>query len=573
LGPLFDKELRVASRRRRAYTLRCAYVLLLAAFIIMIWALRVDFHRAGAMSRAQMAVAAKEITLSIVWFQFLAAPLVTVILLSTAISDEVYGRTLCVLMTTPLSSRQVVLNKLSGRLVQILLLVATSLPLLALVRVLGGIPWDYLIFSLLVTAATIIFVGSISLFFSALCRQAYVVMIVSIVTIVALFTLGPWLAIALRPGWISRGDALARCVYWNPLLLLQRYTDYVVTPRRWAAVSTTQIVTCCVLLLSVSAALLTGAARLVRSVALRHAMGEHLLLDRLRWRRFEEAPATKNASAARQAVRRVVGPPMIWKEGTSTLTRREKRFSHTLMAVEIMLILLVYLFPTMMFFASYEVLHLACVCGLLGAGALLTITASATVIGRERESQAWPLLLVTPLTDGDILIGKFVGVLRRCGVVWLLLLAYVAGFAWAKCLRPLAIVQVTMIILSALLFLSATGFYFGSRCRRTADAVTANLALAGALWCVLPLLAQAATYGRDANWATGRSLICAAIPFGQASAMVLTTLDGYITRIPWFGFQLDAWGITLLILSSTAAYLLISLLFLWRAVRAFRRRI
>ncbi len=101
------------------------------------------------------------------------------ILMSTSISEEVYSRTLCVLMTTPLSSRQVVMNKFVSRLFQVLLLVAVSLPLLALVRVLGGIAWSYLVMSLCVTAATVIFVGSVSLFFSALCRRAHLAVLAS----------------------------------------------------------------------------------------------------------------------------------------------------------------------------------------------------------------------------------------------------------------------------------------------------------------------------------------------------------------------------------------------------------
>ncbi len=129
-GPIFDKELRVASRRRRGYALRCVYVLFLMVFIAAIWIPTVKV-RSGVTSRAQMETAAKTITLCIVWFQFFAAQLVAIAMLSTAISDEVYSRTLAALLTTPLSDRQVVLNKFSSRLVQVLLLVATSLPLLA----------------------------------------------------------------------------------------------------------------------------------------------------------------------------------------------------------------------------------------------------------------------------------------------------------------------------------------------------------------------------------------------------------------------------------------------------------
>ncbi len=57
-GPIFQKELRVASRRRRSYLLRCAYVLLLTLYIGIVWASAISFARSGAMSRAQMQVAA-----------------------------------------------------------------------------------------------------------------------------------------------------------------------------------------------------------------------------------------------------------------------------------------------------------------------------------------------------------------------------------------------------------------------------------------------------------------------------------------------------------------------------------
>ena len=135
MGPLAGKELRVASRRRRGYALRFVYVLALGTFIVMVWVAAVQLAGGGARSRAQMQVAAQMITMDIVWFQFYAAQLVALVLMSTTISDEVHGRTLGILMTTPLSSTDVVLNKFFSRMVQILLLVATSLPLLALVRV------------------------------------------------------------------------------------------------------------------------------------------------------------------------------------------------------------------------------------------------------------------------------------------------------------------------------------------------------------------------------------------------------------------------------------------------------
>ncbi|MGE5297355.1 MAG: ABC transporter permease, partial [Solirubrobacterales bacterium] len=288
-GPLFDKELRVASRRRRGYVLRCAYVLFLMVYIAAVWIPAVEIHGSAASSRAQMEAAAKTITLNIVWFQFFAAQLVAIAMLSTAISDEVYGRTLCVLLTTPLSNRQVILNKLSSRLFQVLLLVATSLPLLAVVRVLGGIPWDFLIVSLCVTAATVVFVGSTSLFFSVLCRRSYTVVIVSVLAIAAIFFVAPFIIGGLSRGMLSARAFLATTLFWNPFFLLYRFTDYTISPRQ-QFVSVLQIISCCALLLSMSMVLLACSVRLVRSVALHRAMGEPALWDRLRRRHIEECP-------------------------------------------------------------------------------------------------------------------------------------------------------------------------------------------------------------------------------------------------------------------------------------------
>ncbi|HNS21532.1 MAG TPA: hypothetical protein PKH24_13595 [Sedimentisphaerales bacterium] len=197
----------------------------------------------------------------------------------------------------------------------------------------------------------------------------------------------------------------------------------------------------------------------------------------------------------------------------------------------------------------------------------------STTVSEEMYGRTLCVLMTTPLTDTDILVSKFVGVLRRCGPIWLLLFAYVVAFAWAKCFHPMAVVHAGVMIVSALLFLSATGFYFGSRCRRTTDAVTPNLALAGGLWCVLSIVAEAASFGMGAHRETGVSLIFALVPFGQAFAMVATTLDSYVTTVQCFGDARDAAGMATFMLLAMAGYLLVSIVFAWRAVRAFRRRV
>jgi len=215
---------------------------------------------------------------------------------------------------------------------------------------------------------------------------------------------------------------------------------------------------------------------------------------------------------------------------------------------------------------GYDGTHLLYLWTFLALGVLFTMSTSATLISAERESRTWPVLLLTPLRDRDILIGKCVGVLRRCGPVWLPLLAYVAAFTWADCFHPLAVVQVIAIVLSALVFLTATGFYFGARFDRTTEAVTANLILAGVLWGVLPLIVHWVAAGAYGRWDEGECF--AAVPFAQAFLMLSSTLDGTDLHHSW-----DAWEATGMMAIILLVYVLVARLFLWRAVRAFRRRI
>jgi ABC-type Na+ efflux pump permease subunit len=204
---------------------------------------------------------------------------------------------------------------------------------------------------------------------------------------------------------------------------------------------------------------------------------------------------------------------------------------------------------------------------------LFTLSASATVIASERESRAWPLLLVTPLRDRDILIGKFAGVLRRCGLVWLPMAVYVLAFALADCMRLSAVVQIAALMVTVIVFLTATGFYFGSRFRRTAEAVTANLILAAVLWCLIPLVVQwVSGVAWNLRWPDGWAFL--GVPFMQLRPILDTTLVGGDGLWRWTYHQkLSAGHIVILMLVSLSVYTLVAIVFLRQATRTLRQRI
>ena len=206
----------------------------------------------------------------------------------------------------------------------------------------------------------------------------------------------------------------------------------------------------------------------------------------------------------------------------------------------------------------------------------LPIVTSATLVSTEREARTWPLLLMTPLRDRDILAGKFAGVVRRCGPIWLPLMAYVVLFTLVHAFHPLAIPQILMLGVSLFFFLGCTGLYLSSRTRRTTTAVTAHVVLIGGLWLALPIGAFVA-----ANMLDEMGLIQANpfkvsedasrfVPFMQGFLLVHTLLEGDPSGFEWAGFA-GAWGFLCMVMIVAGSYVLAGLLFVSRAMKAFRR--
>ena len=181
---------------------------------------------------SRMASVGQAIITAVLWFQFLTSQVIAIVMLSTSISDEIYKRTLGTLMTTPIGSFQIVIGKLASRLLQIVLLLAISLPLLAVVRVFGGVPWGSLLCGLCVTLTAVVFVGSLSLFFSIFTRRAYAAIIEAILATGILFLVLPMIAaatIARTPNVATQFRKVA--AYVNPYIMIGFATESMVSAR------------------------------------------------------------------------------------------------------------------------------------------------------------------------------------------------------------------------------------------------------------------------------------------------------------------------------------------------------
>ena len=78
-----------------------------------------------------------------------------------------------------------------SKIFQLLLLLALSLPMLGVLRVFGGVPWDFIVASVCVTFTSILVVASITMFFSICFRQAFVTILMSFGTLVVIYLVLP----------------------------------------------------------------------------------------------------------------------------------------------------------------------------------------------------------------------------------------------------------------------------------------------------------------------------------------------------------------------------------------------
>jgi len=596
-GPIFDKELRVSSRRRRNYVLRFAYVALLTAFLVLVWIEAMGQSGSAVYRISRMAEAGKFIIVCMVWFQFCATQFLAVVLLSNSISDEIYHRTLGLLMTTPISSFQIVIGKLFSKLLQLILLMAISLPLLAIIRVMGGVPWNYVVSSLCINLTTIIFVGSLSLFFSIFSRRTYVVIIITILTIAFFFALLP-----LLTAWIWHAMDLSRIISEKiPMLdrvILEKIMATVifspnfyctmffnsmmmVEPRAAAGMPAYLWPLNCGIMLAASVLLLFISVIIVRKVALRQATGQlDVSAGKRRSRRAAKATGSNLKQPFTGTIRRIVGPPIIWKELRSPMFRHHKICTFIFVFVALVLLSATYLLCATENALDDEEVHTVYAIIFLGIGMLFTIILPATSITTEIESRSWPILLVTPLDDNDILLGKFIGALRRCFPAWLLLFGHIIAFSVIGFIHPFAIVQTGILVTWIAIFLAGSGLYFSSRFKHTTTAVLMNFALVAVIWAILPLLMAIIASINSPFTREARDLVEAYIdtnPFVHMGNIMIATAGeepAKIGRYYWPGQgTLNVVESTILMLVCMVGYILTGLMFAWRAKCQFRRKI
>lgn len=396
LGPIFDREWLTLPRRTRHYLMRSVFLGGLWVLVLTIWQTTVGWEvRATLGDNARFGLLAFQIVTNV---QLLLVLFFAALSAVSSVAQEKDRRTFILLLVTDLRNHEIVVGKLLGSLLQIFLLIVGSLPLWALLMLLGGVAPDQLVQALVVLLTAALAAGSLAnlialwrerTFQSLALTGLFLILYLLLVQGLSLLTL-----------WGVDPDSVARAqTYLQPFLALGQ----VLNPPLQGSGAFPAPYAFALTMLALSVLLnLLGMYKL----RVWNPSGEPIMQRDSDTQAQEEVDRAK-AHAAPGKARPVWANPVLWREiRTRAYGRR----------------------PLLVKLAYFIVLGLVCYAALgvterrdwmaaqglvpVGILTLLLISAqSVTSITSERDIGALDLLLVTDLSPREFIFGKVLGIL------------------------------------------------------------------------------------------------------------------------------------------------------------------
>ena len=158
-NPICLRVVRNGSRRQRQLLARGGF---LGVLILLTLGMLLFNITSGSISLRTLASSGATIFNWVSVLQILLVCLLTPIFMAGAIAHESNPRTWDILLTTPLSSLQIVLGNLLGRWFFILILLISTLPLFMVLRYFGGVPGESIFGAFAIAAGTALVVAAIA---------------------------------------------------------------------------------------------------------------------------------------------------------------------------------------------------------------------------------------------------------------------------------------------------------------------------------------------------------------------------------------------------------------------------
>ncbi len=239
LNPIVKKDVKVQSRSMKicfgvlAYELILALVFFFAMFIIQENNI---YYSDNIYSELVGLYPVLAIT------QFVILGVIVPVRTASSISGERERQTFDIMMTTGMTPFSVVAGKVMTAIVQSMLFIAASLPIMALSFVVGGMSWSYLFWFFAIALLISVFSASIGILCSSLCKKSVSAVIMSygfyliffIGTLVPsilyeIYSINYWYNGSSVQSGYSYGENIALTLLINPAVYLAEFVALVMT--------------------------------------------------------------------------------------------------------------------------------------------------------------------------------------------------------------------------------------------------------------------------------------------------------------------------------------------------------
>lgn len=512
-GPIFGKELRVTSRRKRTYLLRAGYLGLLLLALLMAYATTGRSYGGVAAQMQRQAELGTAFFIAFTIVSIGSMGLIGPVLTANAIGAEKLAKTLPVLLMTPITAWQVVSGKLLSRVLVALMLMGLSLPVLALCRLLGGVELQQMVAVICLATSIVIACAAIGLFLSLFLNRAAVVILLSYAILGVLYILLPVVLVALfdiGDGGPRRGmNGIKFLCAINPFMS----AAFITEPRMAAFAGNVWIASVLVqlgfagALVSVTAVLLRRQFRNGGEKAI-NTPGFPVIAPPMPAPHqpygFPQSsdmaaspeglairPPTLAPTAAIPApagkIRDIGDNPVLWRELRRPLL---PKYWQRIVGVISVLIIMLLIYAVLAEDNDLDDVDVqgGFACVFFGVWWLLSAVLSATAISQEKETDTWTLLLATPMSGRDIVWGKVAGLLRRMLWPTVLIVIHFMLFVLGGVIPLWAMLFAVFMTVTCNSVWIATGVWISLKIKKVTFAVIANLMMAIVAYGVMPLM-------------------------------------------------------------------------------------
>jgi len=388
-SPVLLREMSLATSQKRFLLLRATYMIVLFGIVLILWG---GFWAQTLMGSYQNQAAFGQSLFQIfVFLQFTMIMLMAPAFAGNAISKEKEQKTFELLFTTDIRNWELILSKAMGKYLILQVLILASLPLLFLIITFGGIRTEQIIGVFFLTSVCALLAVSIGIFTSTLLSRSYSSIICSYLVFILFWFAAPLLIHYKWPGMAS---------YFNPLFsLIALLFPRVGQPSPpWFLVG--------LLNLAVAAALLAISILIIKKMVFWDFGQFKRDLQSARLFRF---PFLKSSRHYRK------GNIVYWKESRSYGWK-----GWVFIYVSLGAAAAFYLFSGQELFKIHGQSLEAILAVVFWFLFLDMVVIAATSFVMEKQKSTFGLLILTPLTGREIVLGKALGVFRRFVPIFLM---------------------------------------------------------------------------------------------------------------------------------------------------------